>query len=141
MAPVVVEISRRSGAPGELVLRRNAGPRRREETYLTHAELLRKIFTLPPERRLVFSPLGLSSEELGAVSLPPRAASGVVPAPAAEPPARRSSQPGRSAQPPPLTDRPTRTSQGGPTVIVSEPDDAAPESTDAPAGATPPLTA
>jgi hypothetical protein len=60
MAPIVVEISRRSGAPGELVLRRNLGEGRREETYSTHAELLEKILVLPPDLRAVFSSLNLS---------------------------------------------------------------------------------
>jgi hypothetical protein len=60
MAPTVVEISRRSGAPGELVLRRNLGEGRREETYSTHAELLEKILVLPPDLRAVFLPLNLS---------------------------------------------------------------------------------
>jgi len=60
MAPVVVEISKRSGAPGELVLRRTLGEGRREETYCTHAELVDKIRVLPPDLRAVFAPLRLS---------------------------------------------------------------------------------
>lgn len=60
MAPTAVEISRRSGAPGELVLRRNLGEGRREETYSTHSELVEKIMVLPPELRAVFAPLELS---------------------------------------------------------------------------------
>jgi len=60
MAPVISEISRRSGAPGELVLRRNLGEGRREETYCTHAELLEKIMVLPPDLRAVFSALHLA---------------------------------------------------------------------------------
>jgi hypothetical protein len=60
MAPVISEISRRSGAPGELVLRRNLGEGRREETYCTHAELLEKIMVLPPDLRAVFSSLHLT---------------------------------------------------------------------------------
>lgn len=59
MAPVVSEISRRSGAPGELVLRRTLGEGRREETYCTHSELLERILTLPPDLRVVFSALHL----------------------------------------------------------------------------------
>jgi len=69
MAPVVSEISRRSGAPGELVLRRNLGEGRREETYCTHAELLEKIMVLPPDLRIVFSALHLSGSLVSA--LPP----------------------------------------------------------------------
>jgi hypothetical protein len=60
MSPIVVEISRRSGAPGELVLRRNLGEGRREETYCTHSELVEKIMILPPDLRAVFGPLKLS---------------------------------------------------------------------------------
>lgn len=72
MAPTVVEISRRSGAPGELVLRRNLGEGRREETYCTHSELLEKILMLPPDLRTVFAPLNLSGP---ANSLAPRTSS------------------------------------------------------------------
>ena len=42
LAPVVQEIARRSGAPGELVLRRDLGEGRREEIYITKAELQRE---------------------------------------------------------------------------------------------------
>jgi hypothetical protein len=69
MAPTVVEISRRSGAPGELVLRRNLGEGRREETYSTHTELLEKILVLPPDLRAVFAPLKLSGP--AGAALPP----------------------------------------------------------------------
>lgn len=71
MAPVISEISRRSGAPGELVLRRNLGEGRREETYCTHAELLEKIMILPPDLRAVFSSLHLTGQ--GPAQLPPPA--------------------------------------------------------------------
>jgi hypothetical protein len=69
MAPVISEISRRSGAPGELVLRRNLSEGRREETYCTHAELLERIMILPPDLRAVFSALHLSNP--GGSALPP----------------------------------------------------------------------
>lgn len=59
MAPVVTEIARRSGAPGELVLRRDVGGGRREEVYVTYAELSEKILVLPPDRRAAFEVLGL----------------------------------------------------------------------------------
>jgi len=59
LAPVVTEISRRSGAPGELVLRRDVGDGRREEMYVTKAELWQKLLVLPPERRMAFAALGL----------------------------------------------------------------------------------
>lgn len=59
LAPVVTEISRRSGAPGELVLRRDVGGGRREEMYVTKAELYEKVLVLPPARRVAFEQLGL----------------------------------------------------------------------------------
>ena len=59
LAPVVNEISLRSGAPGELVLRRDVGGGRREEVYVTKAELYEKVLVLPPTRRSSFERLGL----------------------------------------------------------------------------------
>jgi hypothetical protein len=59
LAPVVNEIARRSGAPGELVLRRDVGGGRREEVYVTKAELYEKVLVLPPTRRVAFEQLGL----------------------------------------------------------------------------------
>lgn len=60
LAPIVQEISRRSGAPGELVLRRDLGEGRREEIYITKAELHEKVLMLPPVLRPVFDPFELS---------------------------------------------------------------------------------
>jgi hypothetical protein len=59
LAPVVNEIALRSGAPGELVLRRDVGGGRREEVYVTKAELYEKVLVLPPTRRGSFEQLGL----------------------------------------------------------------------------------
>ena len=59
IAPVVREIGRRSGAPGELVLRRNVDSGHRDEVFVTTAELLEHVETLPPSLRQVFDPLGL----------------------------------------------------------------------------------
>lgn len=59
LAPVVNEIALRSGAPGELVLRRDVGGGRREEVYVTKAELYEKVLVLPPTRRATFEQLGL----------------------------------------------------------------------------------
>ncbi len=73
LAPVITEISRRSGAPGELVLRRDVGGGRREEMYVTKAELFEKLLVLPPMRRAAFDVLGLS-EPVQAV-VPPASAS------------------------------------------------------------------
>ncbi len=61
LAPVVLEISQRSGAPGELVLRRDVRAGRREEIYITKAELHEKVLTLPPLLRGVFDAFELDS--------------------------------------------------------------------------------
>jgi hypothetical protein len=60
VAPIVQEIARRSGAPGELVLRRDAGEGHRDEVFITKAELHEKVMTLPPASRAIFDPLELS---------------------------------------------------------------------------------
>jgi hypothetical protein len=60
LAPTVMEISRRSGAPGELVLRRDVGGGRREEIYVTKAELWERLLVLPPDRRVPFAALGIN---------------------------------------------------------------------------------
>jgi len=60
VSPVVQEIARRSGAPGELVLRRDLGEGRREEIYITKAELHEKVVGLPLTARPIFDPLELS---------------------------------------------------------------------------------
>lgn len=59
VAPTVREIARRSGAPGELVLRRNVDAGHRDEVFVTTAELEEPIDTLPPALRLAFAPLEL----------------------------------------------------------------------------------
>lgn len=61
IAPELREIAKRSGAPGELVLRRDAGGGRREEVYVTSADLLQRIHALPPDRWAVLTPLGLAA--------------------------------------------------------------------------------
>ena len=60
MSPVIQEIARRSGAPGELVLRRDLGEGRREEIYITKAELHEKVMSLPHLLRGVFDPFELT---------------------------------------------------------------------------------
>lgn len=62
VAPFTRELLRRSGAPGEIVLRRNLGSGHRDEVFVTTAELLEQIATLPPSLRRVFSPLGLEQQ-------------------------------------------------------------------------------
>jgi hypothetical protein len=61
MTPIVREIARRSGAPGELVLRRDVKAGRRDEIYITKAELHEKTLPLPPQLRAVFDSLELDS--------------------------------------------------------------------------------
>jgi hypothetical protein len=78
LAPLTIEIARRSGAPGELVLRRDLGEGRREETYATKGDLREKTLVLPPDLRAVFDPLGLNDAprmSFGAPSPEPRAVS------------------------------------------------------------------
>jgi hypothetical protein len=58
-APVVREIDRRSGAPGELMLRRDLGNGRRETVFIKKLELLHKLLVLPNSLRVHFAPLGL----------------------------------------------------------------------------------
>jgi hypothetical protein len=74
LTPVVREISQRSGAPGELVLRRDLRAGRREEIYITKAELHEKVLTLSPPLRSVFEPFELDSPRS------PRAPAASVPA-------------------------------------------------------------
>jgi hypothetical protein len=59
VASTARELARRSGAPGELVLRRNMGAGHRDEVFVTIAELLEQIETLPPPLRRVFAQLEL----------------------------------------------------------------------------------
>ena len=61
LTPIVREISQRSGAPGELVLRRDVRAGRRDEVYITKAELHEKVMTLPPVLRGVFDAFDLDS--------------------------------------------------------------------------------
>jgi hypothetical protein len=73
LAPMVREIARRSGAPGELVLRRDLRAGRRDEIYITTAELHERVMTLPPLLRDVFAPFELDkprSPRAPAPSLP-----------------------------------------------------------------------
>jgi hypothetical protein len=83
IGPVVQEIGRRSGAPGELVLRRDVGDGRRDEIYVTKAELWERLLVLPPERRAAFGVLGLGQPSLPPPSeRPPPASSGPLKLPA-----------------------------------------------------------
>jgi hypothetical protein len=59
LAPIVREIDRRSGAPGELLLRHTLDGGRREAVFVTKAELWQKLQPLPPNLRKLFAPFGL----------------------------------------------------------------------------------
>lgn len=59
MAPVVNEIAKHSLSPRELVLKRLLGGDRREEIFLSRAELEKKVQGLPPQAQRVFVPLGI----------------------------------------------------------------------------------
>jgi hypothetical protein len=58
-APVTQEIARRSPSATELVLKRLISGGRREEIFVTKADLQRRIAHLSPALRAVFDPLGL----------------------------------------------------------------------------------
>jgi hypothetical protein len=66
MAPVVKEIARRSLSPNELVLKRLVGDDRREEVFVSKAELVRRLEPLPENLRGTFAPLGLTTPPSGA---------------------------------------------------------------------------
>ncbi|HMF43899.1 MAG TPA: hypothetical protein VKQ32_24670 [Polyangia bacterium] len=63
MAPVVQEIAARSHSPGELVLRRLLGGDRREEIFLSKAELKLKLEPLVEGNRAMFEPLWASTPQ------------------------------------------------------------------------------
>jgi hypothetical protein len=69
LAPTVREIERRSGTPRELVLRRDLAEGRRQETYVTKAELHDLVCTVPANLRGVFAPFELDTQRF---SLPPK---------------------------------------------------------------------
>jgi hypothetical protein len=58
-APIVSEISRRSCAPNELMLRRDVGGGRREAVFVTRAELKARLARLSPSLRAIFDPFQL----------------------------------------------------------------------------------
>jgi hypothetical protein len=60
MTPSVQSIAHHSAAPGELVLRRMLAGDRREEVFVSKAELAYKLSPLPKPLRKVFEPLGFT---------------------------------------------------------------------------------
>ena len=85
MAPVVHEIVRHSLSPRELVLKRLLGNDRREEIFLSRAELAQKLEPLPFELRRTFAPLGLFDELAAPVPAPAPPPPPPPPPPAPEP--------------------------------------------------------
>ncbi len=112
IAPTVHRIARHSRSPGELVLRRLIGDNRREEIFISVAELVRRFQGLPANMRDVFAPLQLGGEA------PP-------PALTSEP----RSAPSRTAPPVPAPDK------HRPVVPAPDPRRASPPLPPAPAGA------
>jgi len=62
VAPTVQQIAQRSRSPGELVLRRMLGDNRREEIFVSTADLSKRLDGLPLHAREVFAPLQLGGE-------------------------------------------------------------------------------
>ncbi|MDB4958260.1 MAG: hypothetical protein JWO36_5829 [Myxococcales bacterium] len=63
IAPTVQQIAQHSRSPGELVLRRPLGGNRREELFVSTAELVKAFEKLPPHARELFAPLKLGGNE------------------------------------------------------------------------------
>jgi hypothetical protein len=82
MAPVVQEIAARSHSPGELILRRLLAGDRREEIFLSKAELKQKVEPLSDANRSLFDPLWLITMPGAAAKAEPAEA---VPAPGSAP--------------------------------------------------------
>ena len=62
VAPTVQQIAQRSRSPGELVLRRMLGDNRREEIFVSTADLSKRLDGLPLHVREVLAPLQLGGE-------------------------------------------------------------------------------
>lgn len=109
IAPTVQKIAQHSRSPGELVLRRLIGENRREEIFVSTADLLGRLDGLPSQAREVFSPLQLGGQAARAPAdepkLPGRPAIEFRPAPTLTPapaPAERAA-PVADADPRPAT--------------------------------------
>ncbi len=73
IAPVAREIARRSGARGELALRKSVGAWERHENFITSEELLSRTYDLPMYARRILDPLcqPLKARQPVAPALPP----------------------------------------------------------------------
>jgi hypothetical protein len=85
LAPIVHEIAQRSGANGELQLRRSLGTWERHENFITTEELVGRTYDLPVAARRILDPLcqPFKTRSVVAPALPP----------ASVPPMRNSSRP------------------------------------------------
>ncbi|TMQ03250.1 MAG: hypothetical protein E6J90_08755 [Deltaproteobacteria bacterium] len=118
VAPTVQQIASHSRSPGELVLRRPLGDNRREEIFVSTADLRKRLDGLPSAAREVFAPLQLGGEPAKPAVDEPRPparppAEVKAPAPAAEvkapPPAAEVKAPPPAVEvkaPPPAAERP-----------------------------------
>jgi len=117
MAPVVQEIAWRSHSPGELVLRKLLSGDRREEIFLSKAELKLKLDPLTDGNRALFDPLWASPLPPAAVPVKAAASeSAPVAVPAAAPAAH--SQPVRY-RPTPTLGTPQLNTSSAPAVIAA----------------------
>jgi hypothetical protein len=71
MAPVVRDIASHSPVAGELVLKRVVGDDQREETFISKADLQRRLERLTAELRSLFAPLGLAPPAPAGKAVPP----------------------------------------------------------------------
>ncbi len=88
IAPTVHRLARHSRSPGELVLRRLLGDNRREEIFISVAELVQRYQGLPAHMQDVFAPLQLGGEAPPAQE--PKQPSAPVPEEVRSPPSRTS---------------------------------------------------
>lgn len=72
LAPLTVELNRRSEVPGQLELREIGSPSATAPTRLSHETLLEEIRTLPAEQRSLFLPLRLHTPSTQSTTPPPR---------------------------------------------------------------------
>jgi hypothetical protein len=73
LAPIVSEIAQRSGANGELQLRRSLGAWERHENFITTEELVGRTFNLPVAARRILDPLcqPFKAKSVAPPALPP----------------------------------------------------------------------
>lgn len=103
VAPTVQQIAQRSRSPGELVLRRPLGDNRREEIFISTADLWKRLDGLPLHARELFAPLQLGGAQAKLPvdePRPPARPAEVKPAPAPAPaPAAAAAAPERTMSP------------------------------------------